>query len=79
MKEAVKNTIIAFYKSGIKENIDLADVIMDTQKHIPLKQLEEIDQAIVRGRAFNSRYSWKFPSLMNRRILQKSYDKSVNK
>jgi hypothetical protein len=29
MKEAVKNTIIAFYKSGIKENIVLADAMLD--------------------------------------------------
>ena len=76
MKKAVKNTIIAFYKSGIKENIDLADVIMDNQKNIPLRQLRAIDSAIVKGAAFSSKHAWRFPSMMHQITLQKSYNKS---
>ena len=76
MKEAIKNTIIEFYKSGVHENVNLADAIMDNQKHIPLRQLKAIDEAIVRGGVFYSRHSWRFPAMMHQITLQKSYDRS---
>lgn len=76
MKEQLKNTVIEFYKSGIQENIDLADAILDTQKHIPMRQLAAIDAAMVRGNAFNSRHSWRYPSARREEILEKSYNRS---
>lgn len=76
MKEKLKNTVIEFYKSGIQENIDLADAILDSQKHIPMRQLKSIDEAIVKGCAFNSRHSWRYPAARREEILQKSYNRS---
>ena len=75
MKEALKNTVIELYKSGIAENIHLADNIIDNQKHIPFRQLKAIDEAISSGRAWISRHSWKFLARRHQREL-KSYDKS---
>ena len=76
MKEALKNTIIEFYKSGVEENADLADAIMDRQKHIPIRQLKAINNAINEGSAFYSRHAWRFAAAMHEITLQKSYDRS---
>jgi len=79
MREALKNTIIEFYKSGIQENIDLADVIMDNQKNIPMRQLKAINNAINGGAAFSSRHAWKFSAVMYEEKNKKSYNESNNK
>jgi len=76
MREAIKNTIIAFYKSGIQENIDIADVLIDNQKNIPMRQLKAINNAINEGVAFSSRHAWRFSAAMHEVALQKSYSRS---
>jgi hypothetical protein len=76
MKEAIKNTIIEFYKSGVHENVNLADAIMDNQKHIPMRQLKAINNAINEGSSFYSRHAWRLSAAMHEIALQKSYDRS---
>ncbi len=77
MKEQLKNIIIEFYKSGVQENVDLADVIMDSFKHIPIRQLQAIDAAITEGKAWNSKHAWRYSSQMNLLSIQnKTYKKS---
>ena len=76
MKEALKNTVIELYKSGVSENVDLADAIMDNQKHIPMRQLKVINAAIDSGKVHFSRHAWRLLAAMHAINIQKTYDRS---